>query len=96
MFNETCGDRNLADSDGCLDDCTGERNGWHCVRGDIGNPSVCSTRCGDGYIIAPEVCEHGNTLNSDGCSSTCTIEDGWEANGSGGVKEICGDEFKVG
>jgi cysteine-rich repeat protein len=32
------------------------------------------TGCGDGYKIATEACDDRNTVNGDGCSSTCTIE----------------------
>lgn len=30
--------------------------------------------CGNGYAEYPEECDDGNTLDGDGCSSTCTIE----------------------
>ena len=30
--------------------------------------------CGDNFLTAPEECEDGNTLDGDGCSSTCVIE----------------------
>jgi cysteine-rich repeat protein len=30
--------------------------------------------CGDGLISGGEACDDGNTLNGDGCSSTCTVE----------------------
>src|SRR5207247_73680 len=42
--------------------------------------SVCRTdcspaRCGDGILDAPlEVCDDGNTVNSDGCSDRCQPE----------------------
>ncbi|MBU2213524.1 DUF4215 domain-containing protein [Patescibacteria group bacterium] len=34
--------------------------------------------CGDGYVDASEGCDDGNTLAGDGCSGTCTIEQGWQ------------------
>ena len=33
------------------------------------------SRCGDGVIEGPEVCEDGNTLDGDGCSAACLVED---------------------
>jgi cysteine-rich repeat protein len=30
--------------------------------------------CGDGIVVGPEECDDGNTLDGDGCSSTCTLE----------------------
>jgi uncharacterized delta-60 repeat protein len=30
--------------------------------------------CGDGYLDSSEQCDDGNTINGDGCSSTCQIE----------------------
>lgn len=34
----------------------------------------CSAICGDGIVIFPnEECDDGNTINGDGCSSTCTV-----------------------
>jgi cysteine-rich repeat protein len=44
------------------------------------NGSVCAEVCGDGkkYILP---CDDGNTVNGDGCSSTCLIETGYVCNG---------------
>ncbi len=38
-------------------------------------PVCLSLYCGDGYIqVGPgEVCDDGNTINGDGCQSTCTL-----------------------
>lgn len=36
----------------------------------------CKDYCGD-HIIITDLCDDGNTLNGDGCSSFCTIESGW-------------------
>ena len=33
--------------------------------------------CGDGTIAASEECDDGNTTGEDGCSSQCTIEEGY-------------------
>lgn len=36
----------------------------------------CKDYCGDGIMIT-DLCDDGNTLNGDGCSSVCKIETGW-------------------
>ena len=33
-----------------------------------------SQTCGNGILESPEECDDGNTVNGDGCSSTCTLE----------------------
>ncbi|MEZ4270367.1 MAG: hypothetical protein R3C68_02675 [Myxococcota bacterium] len=33
--------------------------------------------CGDGLVEPVEACDDGGTLDGDGCSSTCMLEDGW-------------------
>jgi len=33
--------------------------------------------CGDGSLFDAEACDDGNTVNGDGCSSTCTLEPGF-------------------
>ncbi len=37
--------------------------------------------CGNGIVESGETCDDGNPDNSDGCSSTCTVEDGWNCTG---------------
>ena len=36
-----------------------------------GQPSLCSTTCGDGVKAGTEECDDGNTVSGDLCSSTC-------------------------
>lgn len=41
---------------------------------------VCREVCGDGKRLVPasvHECDDGNFVNGDGCSSNCTIEEGW-------------------
>lgn len=53
--------------------------------------------CGDGLVEAPENCEDGDTVNGDGCSSTCIEETGWDCVGTPSVcNEVCGDGLVVG
>lgn len=42
----------------------------------------CFSKCGDGYTVLQEKCDDGNTMNYDGCSSTCQIEDGYNCVGN--------------
>jgi len=37
--------------------------------------------CGDGVLGAGELCDDNNTTSGDGCSSTCTLEQGWACSG---------------
>lgn len=39
-------------------------------------------RCGNGVVEGPEGCDDSNTLNGDGCSSTCQVENGYWCFGS--------------
>ena len=45
-------------------------------------------------------CDDGNLLNSDGCSSTCTIEEGYACThvlyGKDTCSEVCGDGIMLG
>lgn len=49
-------------------------------------------RCGDG-IVVDEQCDDKNTIEKDGCSSSCTIETGFYCNKSQptGCWSVCGD-----
>ena len=52
-----------------VNDGTGESgNYWTCTEGTMG------PYCGDGTVDPGEQCDDGNTVNGDGCSSSCTIE----------------------
>jgi len=39
-------------------------------------------RCGDWLLDAGEQCDDGAWINNDGCSSACTVENGWDCNAS--------------
>ncbi|HLY38412.1 MAG TPA: DUF4215 domain-containing protein [Candidatus Binatia bacterium] len=39
-----------------------------------GQPSTCTTVCGDGIIAGSEQCDDGNTTNGAGCSATCQFQ----------------------
>ncbi len=69
--SEACDDGdNLVVGDGCSPGCVLEPN---CEAG------ACTSRCGDGLLLAgdDEECDDGNDVGGDGCSANCKVEDGW-------------------
>lgn len=54
--------------------------------------------CGDGNLEGTEQCDTvGTPVNGDGCSSTCTVETGWNCAGAPSVcSTTCGDTVAVG
>ena len=79
-YSEQCDDGNVNSNDGCSSSCMTE-DAFTCSRSDntAANPDVCTPRCGnsalDPFNSHTEQCDDGNIANSDGCSSTCVIED---------------------
>ena len=68
--DETCDDGNTLGSpngtvDGCSADCQTIDPGWQCRV--PGKP--CTPICGDSKLEGNEMCDDGNTLSDDGCSS---------------------------
>jgi cysteine-rich repeat protein len=63
-----------------------------------GSPSLCTTTCGDGVVAGPEeVCDDGNVINGDGCSSICSEEPGFDCVGSpSACAPVCGDGVVAG
>jgi cysteine-rich repeat protein len=52
---------------------------------------VCSV-CGNGAVEEQEQCDDGNTVGSDGCSSGCTVEPGYECPQPGQLCQLlCGN-----
>lgn len=75
---EQCDDSNGNDGDGCSSSCRIECGfTCNCPDGTDGSASVCTSTCGDGVKALSEACDDGNLLNGDGCSESCTIEDGF-------------------
>jgi len=74
--------------------CTGPSVGYTCSGN---NPTICSKLCGNSVndtSTSPaytEICDDGNMLNSDGCSSTCQIESNWFCSGFASTCSSCGD-----
>ena len=42
------------------------------------NTQCIANTCGDGWAVSDEECDDGNTTDGDGCSATCTVEDGFD------------------
>ncbi len=77
-----CGDGNLGGNEQCDgnnlngQDC-GDFNfstGTLACKADCTFDSTACTNCSDGKLDAGEACDDGNTMNGDGCSSACAIE----------------------
>jgi cysteine-rich repeat protein len=66
-------------SETTADTCTQCAAGY--IQDDASNPENCVTDCGDGLRVGTEVCDDNDTNDSDGCSSTCTVEAGWVCDG---------------
>ena len=61
--------------------------------------NACEPVCGDGWaeLANGEACDDGNTVDGDGCSSTCAIEPGWTCpQGKRCQAAACGDGLVVG
>jgi cysteine-rich repeat protein len=61
----------------------------------------CYETCGDGLHAGGLDCDDGNTSSGDGCSSTCTVEVGYNCTGGtittpDTCVEICGDGLNFG
>ena len=99
--NETCDDGNTNSNDGCSSLCRAEA-GYNCrAGGPTPVPGPCflvpEESCGDSALAASEFCDDGNTANNDGCTSTCTIEPGYDCPNAPGSLCVqvgsCGDGF---
>jgi len=94
---EACDDGNTRAGDGCSPVCAVEP-GYLCTTG-----QPCRLpRCGDGIVetytdangaALTERCDDGNAQAGDGCSSVCSIEQGWHCSTPGQAcrQSRCGD-----
>ena len=104
---ESCDDGNANSGDGCSAECNVEP-GYVCYREGMPcelkstdpeppnpKPNPGPIVCGDGTRQGTEECDDGNTENGDGCSSECTVENGWDCSSGTCVlkpaPETCGD-----
>ncbi len=69
-----------------------------CGDSDCTGSGSCPPICGDGLKRGAEVCDQGNVVNGDGCSSLCTLESGWTCTAASPsvCTPICGDGLKRG
>ncbi len=71
----------------CTNDNDCNRSTQHCEN------EVClpgsSIKCGNGLREEGEACDDGNKSDGDGCSQTCTKEEGYNCVGAEGEKSIC-------
>lgn len=74
---QTCGNGTLDEGEecdngsdaGCTSSCRPEP-GYTCT-GDVGDPSQCTTVCGDGIEAGDEQCDDGNDVDDDYCTNGC-------------------------
>jgi fibro-slime domain-containing protein len=91
---EVCDDGNSKGGDGCSGTCQLEPN-FTCPT--PGQACVSTSVCGDGLKTGSEQCDDGkgaggSPVGGDGCSATCTVEDGWSCPDQGGkCGPTCGD-----
>ncbi|MBU1219944.1 DUF4215 domain-containing protein [Myxococcota bacterium] len=89
---EACDDGDSDNNNGCNNSCI-VNSGWNCT----GNPSVCTTTCGDDILAGSEVCDT-NQLNGQDCTDYgFTNPAGLACNGlcsgyiTGGCSAACGN-----
>jgi MYXO-CTERM domain-containing protein len=67
---------------GADEDCARQENGgfWQDRKCTDNEKFICEGPpiCGNGAVAMPERCDDGNTAAGDGCSSSCTVESGYE------------------
>jgi cysteine-rich repeat protein len=90
-----CGDLICNGTETC-DTCNADCGGCPAVCGDgtCNGTETCSScpddcgacppppTCGNGSFDPGEYCDDGNIANGDGCSATCSIEQGWTCSGA--------------
>jgi cysteine-rich repeat protein len=59
-----------------------------------GKGNMVSATCGDRVVDTDEgeECDDGDRADEDGCSGTCTVEDGWTCSGEPSACVACGNE----
>ena len=90
----------LSRDDGCSSTCQVE-TGWNCTGGSTTDADKCTEIWGDGIRFNRNITywDDKNTMNGDGCDSTCQIEHGWNWTGGNSTMydtctEICGDGIR--
>ncbi|MEE8409773.1 MAG: DUF4215 domain-containing protein, partial [Myxococcota bacterium] len=98
-----CLAKHATDGTACTDDgvfCTGAEtcsSGACTSQGNPCNPAselcieaidACKSTCGNGALDGAEECDDNNTTDGDGCSSSCTVDNGWMCDQS--QPSVCG------
>ena len=52
-----------------------------CIFGTTLTNNICVPICGDDYVLSVEGCDDGNSVDGDGCNSSCLVETGWMCQG---------------
>ena len=91
MPTEVCDDGNNTDNKGCATGCQGVNPLFICLPGNENSKSVCTPKCGDGFVVDTEYCDDGDTSNINKCNSNCTAEiSGWYCSGGNSTSpSIC-------
>jgi cysteine-rich repeat protein len=76
------GDTNTGDGDGDGDTNTGDGDGDTNTGDGDGDAEPL---CGDGVLDDGEECDDGNANDGDGCESDCTVSNGGDGDGDGGM-----------
>jgi len=114
QFNDSlcggrCGDGQVQESGGETCD-GGNLNGQTCQSLGYGGGTLacdgdctydldgCTNVCGNGLVEGDEGCDDDGVTPGDGCSATCTMEEGWECAGTSPslCTPICGDDLLYG
>jgi cysteine-rich repeat protein len=89
-----CDDGNTGDGDGC-DNSWNVEFGWSWTGGSTTTQDSWSDIWGDGYIVQRATSSYwddGNSIDGDGCDSSCSTEAGWTWDGgSGSTSDTCKD-----
>ena len=78
----------------CLNGLIYNGSKCYCPANSHMSATVCvGNNCGNGQLDKDETCDDGNSVNGDGCSSTCLIESGYFCGNVSAActKTVCGD-----
>lgn len=83
VHETACGDGADDDCDGKVDCADPDCDTLDCGAGKACKALACAEEpCGNGKIEGTEECDDGNRVSGDGCSRSCTMECGWQCDGT--------------
>jgi fibro-slime domain-containing protein len=100
-IGEECDDGDLIGDNGCTAECL-VADGYVCPAPRLSDGVLLggdcrAIVCGDTTVEGGEQCDDGNDEPGDGCSATCTLEDGWTCPlGASCQARSCGDGIQAG